>query len=388
MLAFAAIVLFAQTTISVGVGPRPKNDSTKAAREDSMQFRREQRRDSLRARRRSQDSTEIRRRLAKKVPLTPALLASAFRDPGARNLLSEARIARFDQDTALRGYDATAYERLSVGMGFKRIGRDRLLMRNESAARVIWSRGSPAFIQLLGRRMVMPMLEGAGDAEMSNDMVPIPYYPGREALWIGSGLAKADVSESDIIHPLANGAEAYYTYATGDSVNFQLPGGLTIRLRELVVRPREPKWNVVVASLWFDIASARLVRAVYRLAEPMDIWAVADENQEEDDDKPPRWVKGLISPLSGKLNAVTVEYGLHEGRFWLPRLRLAEGSAQVSFMHVPFKLEESFKYNSVNGTDSLPPIKLAAVSPQPATTGTPAGTTTAPDAGRRLANVA
>ena len=164
MLAFAAIVLFAQTTISVGVGPRPKNDSTKAAREDSMQFRREQRRDSLRARRRNQDSTQIRRRLAKKVPMTPMLLASAFRDPGARNLLSAARIARFDQDTALRGYDATAYERLSVGMGFKRIGRDRLLMRNESAARVIWSRGSPAFIQLLGRRMVMPMLEGAGDA--------------------------------------------------------------------------------------------------------------------------------------------------------------------------------------------------------------------------------
>jgi hypothetical protein len=40
----------------------------------------------------------------------------------------------------------------------------------------------------------------------------------------------------------------------------------------------------------------------------------------------------------------------------LPRVRLAEGSAQVSFMHVPFKMEESFTYASVNAKDSLPPI--------------------------------
>jgi len=72
------------------------------------------------------------------------------------------------------------------------------------------------------------MVEG-GDAEFDgNEDVPIPYYPGRESLWIGSGLAKADVSEGEIIHPLANGAEAYYTYATGDSVSFRLPGGKTI----------------------------------------------------------------------------------------------------------------------------------------------------------------
>src|SRR4030095_8860306 len=39
-----------------------------------------------------------------------------------------------------------------------------------------------------------------------------------------------------------------------------------------------------------------------------------------------------------------------------PRAQAAEGSAQVAFMRVPFKMEESFKYASVNGTDSLPKI--------------------------------
>ncbi len=331
MVALLVAVLFAQTSVTIRVGSDAKKDS---ARADSLQIVREARRDSLRARRVRSDSIEHARRVAKRIPLTPGRLATAFRDPGARTLLTAARAARLEQDTALRGYDATAYERMSVGMGFKRIGRDRLLMRHERAARVVWSRGSPVLVQVLGRR--------------------------RESLWIGSGLAKADVSESEIIHPLANGAEAYYVYATGDSVSFQLSGGTRIKLRELVIRPREPKWNVALGSLWFDMASSRLVRAVFRLAEPLDIWAKADEEADDDDDKPPKWVKALMSPMTGKVNAITIEYGLHEGQFWMPRLQGLEGEAQAGFMHVPFKLEQSFKYASVNG--SLPPIpQIAAI---------------------------
>jgi hypothetical protein len=359
MVALLAAVLFAQSSVTISVGGKAKADS---ARADSVQIAREARRDSLRARSIRSDSIEHARRVAKRVPLTPGRLATAFRDPGARTLLTAARVARLEQDTALRGYDATAYERMSVGMGFKRIGRDRLLMRHERAARVVWSRGSPVLVQVLGRRTVMPMLEGAGDSDIGDEGVAIPYFPGRESLWIGSGLAKADVSESEIIHPLANGAEAYYIYSTGDSVSFHLPNGTRIQLRELVIRPREPKWNVALGSLWFDMASSRLVRAVFRLAEPLDIWAKADEEAEldNDDDKPPKWVKALMSPMTGKINAITIEYGLHEGRFWMPRLQGLEGEAQAGFMHVPFKLEQSFKYASVNGSLPVMP-QIAAI---------------------------
>jgi len=360
MIALMAVALFAQTHISVNVGANAKKDSATTRHADSVQMEREARRDSLRTRQARSDSVNKARRLAKRVPLTPSLLASSFRDAGARTLLNAARAARLEQDTALLSYDATAYERMSVGMGFKRIGRDRLLMRHERAARVVWTRGSPVLVQILGVRTVMPMLEGAGDGEIGSEGVAIPYFPGRESLWIGSSLAKADVSENEIIHPLASGAEAYYTYATGDSVSFQLPGGKTIQLRELVVRPREPKWNVALGSLWFDIGSARLVRAVFRLAEPMDIWGIADENNDDPNDRPPKLVKAMISPLTAKVNAITVEYGLHEGRFWMPRVQGLEGEAQAGFLHVPFKMEQSFKYASVNG--SVPPIpQIAAI---------------------------
>ncbi|HEX6576715.1 MAG TPA: hypothetical protein VF042_17225 [Gemmatimonadaceae bacterium] len=359
MLALIAAVTFAQTSINLRIGDNPKDSARieRERRQDSLRLRNEILRDSIIAARGKtdihDDSVDRARRQAKKINLTPALLANAFKNDAARQLLTAAREARLKQDSSITGYDATTYERMSVGLGFKRFVRDRLLMRAERATRVIWSRGGPAYVEVLGKRAVAPMLDGIGDADIDLDeAVPLPYYPGRETLWVGSGLAKADVEDSEIIHPLARGAEAYYTYAIGDSVSFQLPGGTRINLRELVVRPRAPSWNVAVGSLWFDVADARLVRGVFRMAEPMDIWAMAEED--DDDDPPPGWVKGMISPLKAQVNAVIIEYGLHEGRFWMPRMQSLEGSAQAGPMKVPFKMEQSFKYASVNGSRPVP----------------------------------
>ena len=255
MLALLAAVVFTQTSATVRIGDAPKVDSAKA---DSIANRREIRRDSLRAVRQERDSARTVARIARRPQLTPALLASAFKDPHARDLLPRARAARLTQDSTLTAYEASAYERMSVGMGFKRIGRDRLLMRAERAAMVRWQRGRPAMITVTGQRSVFPAIDGIGDGDISlGSKSDIPYVPGRETLWIGGGLAKADVNDDELIHPLAAGAEAFYTYASGDSVSFQLPGGSRVELRELHIRPRQQKWNVAVGSLWFDASSAR-----------------------------------------------------------------------------------------------------------------------------------
>jgi len=362
MLSLLAVVIFAQAHINLQIG-KDNQDSVARAKRDSIAFRRDERRDSTIAKARVRDSVRKAIRIARRPPVTPAVLASAFKDSRARDLLLHAREARLVQDSMLTGYDASAYERVSVGMGFKRIGRDRLLMRAERATHVVWQRGKGALVEVKGQRSAFPMIEGVGDGDINlGSAGDIPYYPGRETLWIGSGLAKADVSEDEMIHPLAAGAEAYYTYASGDSVSFQLPGGQRIELRELLIRPRQPKWNVAVGSLWFDVSTAHLVRAVYRMAQEMDIMAVAKETSEDTknpDDDIPRWVKPMIMPMKGMVSAITVEYGLHEGRFWLPRAQTVEGDAQVSFMHIPFKLEQRFTYESVNGTDPMPDLTIA-----------------------------
>jgi hypothetical protein len=307
------------------------------------------------------DSGSSRRRHEKKpikrIPVTAEHLASAFKDPAAREILLLARSARTRQDSALQGYDATTYQRISAGFGFTKIGRERLAFRTESATHVRWRRGIGAYVDVTGSRTVIPIAGKSANAQINGDISPIPYYPGSETLWIGADAAKQSVDENDgIIHPLADGAEAYYTYESGDSVTFRLPDGKSIRLRELKVRPRAPKWNLAVGSLWFDMSGGQLVRAAYRMSVPMDIVAVAEAEDSTSFKDVPVWVKPMIFPMTAQISAIGVEYGLYQGRFWLPRVQVAEGGARVSVMHVPFKLEQKYSYSAVNSVEPLPPI--------------------------------
>jgi hypothetical protein len=318
------------------------------------------------------DDNSDRRGPPKRMPVTDDHLRTAFKSAASRALLLRARAARLSQDSALLSYDATAYIRVSAGMGFSKIGRDRLIFRHENVTRVQWQRDVGAWIDVKGARTAIPVAPEEASKETANelndsDMTPVPYFPGQEPLLSlnGSRVVKSSVDERDLVHPLAEGAEAYYVYEAGDSVTFRLPDARAIVLRELRVRPRQAKWNVVVGSMWFDAETGQLVRAAYRFSIPMDVWAVVAEEDSTAQDEIPIWVKPLISPMRAQISAFAVEYGLYQGRFWLPRLRSAEGDAQVSFMHVPFKLEQSFKFASVNATDSLPQIQIAAAPQAP-----------------------
>ncbi len=355
--------MFFALTLALSLG----QVSVKVERQDADSARRAARRDSIRfeSRVRYEDRE---RRPVRRIPVTAEHERTAFRDSSARTLLLRAREARMRQDSSLLSYDATAYQRLSTGLGFRAIGRNRLLFRTENASRVRWSRANGILIDMKGRRTAFPMLDEKERREVDSDMAdmsPIPYYPGREALWIGSGsMARAEVDENELVHPIALGAEAYYKYAAGDSLTITLSDGKVIRLRELRIEPRRPEWKFSVGSFWFDQESGQLVRAVYRFAAPMNIWAVAEEESKReaqesgrrDDDDVPGWLKAMTSPMEANLEAVTIDYGLYGGRYWLPRAQYAEGYARASFMRIPFKMEESFKYASVNGTDSVPPL--------------------------------
>lgn len=360
MLALIPIVLALQ--IRVQVDTRRADTVSKAATEAA---------DSI-----AGDTTRRRRgrqREARRIPLTAAHLASAYRDATARTLVERARVARMAQDSSLRGYDASSVQRISAGMSLRETGRGRLLFRSESSARIRWDRTKGAWIDLTGARTVAPMFKGTeaevevNDEMPAPEMISLPYFPGRETLWLpvfgeSGQLAAAEVDDRAIVHPIAEGAEAYYTYRTGDAMAIRLAEAQgTVRLRELIVESREPRWNAIVGSFWFDIETGQLARAAYRLSTPMDIWEVATEADGEDPrDEIPVWVLPMLSPMSANISAIAIEYGLHEGRFWLPRVQSAEGKVRAGMMHIPFKVEEKFRYASVNGDamDSLPPAGL------------------------------
>jgi hypothetical protein len=312
----------------------------------------------------------------RRIPVTAEHLATAFRTAHARTMLEGARAARFRQDSALRSYDAKVSQRMSVGMALRAAARDRLIARDEGVARVQWDRDHGAVVDLLGKRTTVPLDPGEqriDENARTSTSLPIPYYPGQERLWIGGSVTRVEVDERGLVHPLAEGSEAYYRYESGDSIEFILPDDRRILLRELRVEARQPRWNLIVGSFWFDQATWQLVRSAYRLSVEMDIWEVAQEEarRDNDEDNVPGLVRGLINPMKASMQLFTVEYALFEGRFWLPVLQGGEGKIQVSLMRIPLTFEERYSYASVNQPVAVAQA-LAAAPPLP------------PDAGRDI----
>ena len=332
---------------------------------------------------------------AEQRPVTAEDRRTAFASTGARDLLTAARIARAAQDSALRAYDVSSYQRTSVGFNLRETARQRLLYRSEGAARVQWKRGVGAKLEVLGARAAVPAAGGGDDArrEMEEsmdlaDLMAIPYYPGRDELWIFNsaqpggdrdvcvlctvdstgagtpilaGTPQLDDNEGVVlVHPIAEGSEAFYIYALGDSMIFDLPRGRRLVLRELRATPRAPAWNLVSGSFWFESEGSQLVRAALRFSEELRMWEIMKAQDPKEYAEVPLAVRGLLNPLKANLEGMTIEYGLYEERYWLPRDQRAEFSAQASFMRIPVQIEQRFRYASVNGAVDVPPIEVSS----------------------------
>src|SRR5512147_1604733 len=75
------------------------------------------------------DSTSVRHAAPLRIQVTPALLASAYSDAAARDLVMRSRAARLEQDSSLVSYDATAKQRLTLQVALRQSGRPRLFFR-------------------------------------------------------------------------------------------------------------------------------------------------------------------------------------------------------------------------------------------------------------------
>lgn len=284
--------------------------------------------------------------IGKAIPLTDALRANAYRSDGARALVDRARTARATQDSLLQSYEALNVERMSIGARLKDAGRDRLAARGESATKIRWQRGVGAQLEVEGARFTAPIVSSKVEPlnePMMGSPSSIPYYPGREALW---PMGDASLWK----HPLGEGAEAYYRYAAGDSITFVLAEGRRITVREIRLEPRHARADLVAGSFWFDVESAQLVRAIYRPAVPLDLQA--SFNSGGSGGNAPPWLR----PLVISIHSVSVDFGLHEGRWWLPRSHALTGEARITFARLPIAVDQRFTYSAVNGTAPIAPF--------------------------------
>ncbi len=297
-------------------------------------------------------------------------LRTAFRDSSARLMVAGARQGRLRQDSALISYDVHSLELVSIGAKATATGRERVLEKTETASRIRWTRGKGVVIDGEGFRTSSGIL---GGTEIGQDMaqdatsgfrrgaISIPYYTGREELWLGSTSFGFNENARVLLHPFEEKAEAHYTYATGDSSQIIMPDGTVIRLRELRVTPRKAHWTLIVGSFWFDEANYRLVRAAYRPSEIVDAFQYAewaDGGWNGDELTGVAIARALLTPFRATISAITIEYGLFGGRFWLPRQQTATGEIRASFVHFPVEIVQKFDFASVNSSDPTPVVPV------------------------------
>jgi len=280
------------------------------------------------------------RRLPRPLP-DSATLASAYLDETARELVRLARERRRTVDRSIEAYETTAHERVSVGL--RMVRRDRTVWEREVASRIAWERDGPIRIEALGAREVVPI--ASTDVQVPEDLdryLPhLAFDPADPYLLTGW-----DDTGDEVPHPLAPGSEAHYRFRTGGTTVIRLPDGREVRLVEVEVLPRRKAGNLVQGSLWLDEETHAVVQLTFRLA---------DEFRLDREGNAPRVIEPRL-----KLEYLTIEYGLWDFQWWLPRVMAIRGAARFGrLLSVPFLYERTYSNYVVRGEPaSAPPVAV------------------------------
>lgn len=271
---------------------------------------------------------------------TALLLALlALPRPGrAQAIIELARRRHSDPDTTLVDYRTRLNTLVSVGWITDPLAPPKLILASELASNVAWERAGGLQVRMVGQRYVTSF---GRDVEAGLDFGQ-PWFiattPGDSLRVLGS----IEIPTRAAIHPFAEGAERFYEYELGDTVTLLVPGR-RVELIEVRVTPTRGDAALVVGSLWVDTATgdigAMQIRFVGR-----PLWA---DDDEPDDQK---WANRILSV------SATVQQGLWETRYWLPRRQELELMIRVPFIGnfaIPVVFKNEFGSYEINTGGSI-----------------------------------
>lgn len=276
------------------------------------------------------------------------LPADAYADASTRALVTRLREARNRNERLVTSYTATAKQR--IGMGVRALSRDRMLYRSEITARITWHRDTNSTVLVMGARQGIPIaFRGDQVPEDLDDLAAdLVLNPAEDYLRLLGD------DEDGFVYPLRAGGERDYRYATGDTTTISLPTGQVIRLVALKVTPRRADWQLINGTFWYDLDTDGLVRAVFRPARPFEF--KRDVDPEDRDDAP-----GWVNP-GGEVKFITLEYGLYENRWWMPRYVAMDAvGTWGEWLNAPFKIERVYEDYEVEG--GTPPVEGSPFRP-------------------------
>ncbi len=207
-------------------------------------------------------------------------------------------------DSALRSYHTRAHGFVfflaQVGNGL--VGPPRLVKADELEVEVYWQAPNRS------KQVIRRWRDGTflpTDINYHRDHLAIVTNNFGDLIRIGEG-----DEVRDAVHPLSPIGLAAYDFALGDSLAIQGPRGL-VRVREVLVRPRDYTRPLVIGTLSLDAGSADLVRFRFSFT-------------------PAAYLERSLEDIS-----VVLENALREGRFWLPYRQEIEIRRRTTWLDFP-----------------------------------------------------
>ncbi len=207
-------------------------------------------------------------------------------------------------DSALRGYRTSAHGVVfflaQIGAGLT--APPRLVKADELKVEVYWQAPD------VSKQVIRAWRDGSflpTDINYHRDHLAIVTNNFGDLIRIGEG-----DEVKDAVHPLSTAGLEQYDFALGDSLAIRGAQG-EVRVREVLVRPRDFRGPLVVGRLYLDAATAQLVRFRFSFT-------------------PAAYLDRQLEDIS-----VVLENSLQEGRFWLPYRQEIEIRRRVSWLDFP-----------------------------------------------------
>ena len=278
----------------------------------------------------------------------------AYVDDEARELVRLARVRLNTFDRRIIAYSTTARERASVSLQAGIAGK--LIYRRETVTRINWHQDRPIEMEILALREAAPLFDAAAQVpdDIASELPRLAFDPADPGM-----LMRIDTTS--LRHPLAEGGERHYRFASGDTTVIRLPDGRVVRLRELRVIPRSRQPQYINGSFWLDAETHAVVQAYFRLARAFDADApntslrvgVSTASPTDSGETRTRGLDlasiGALKPIRADIDYIALEYGLWDLQWWLPRLVTASGYVQVSRFRAPIAYERTYEDYTVEG---------------------------------------
>jgi hypothetical protein len=266
---------------------------------------------------------------------------SPYSSPEVQHLVERAMARRRQGDSAVTDYRARIRYRLTVGLGRRRWAEVPTAAVEEQIAEVRWQRPNDLRVDVLGRRF-----RSRSESLQLSSVWDRPWFVPR-GVDDSVRIFSKEFPAVGALHPLAAAGPEWYRYTLATSLAVSGGPSGTLRLLRVDVTPRRTGPALIAGQMWVDSATAEVVRLTFRYVGT-GLWTRPRGERRADSSSAQR-INRLVNEIASV--DADLEYGLEEGRYWMPRRQVVSGRVRipvVSDLVIPFRATTTFEELGVN----------------------------------------